>query len=192
MKRNAIVLLGVILLAGSPIFAQDYTALTDKSVLRWTGKKISGSSHEGVIKLKEGKFTIKDNAFVSGKFVIDMNTMVEGDGSEPEKGARLIGHLKSDDFFSVAKYPEAVLVIKSSTKFDKDQAEVTADLTIKGATHPVKFNVNKLGEAFQATVTFDRSLYDVRFGSGKFFENLGNNAILDMIPLVVTVVAVRK
>ena len=43
-------------------------------------------------------------------------------------------------------------------------------------------------KTYTATITFDRSLYDVRFGSGKFFSDLGDNAISDEIKLDVTLV----
>lgn len=191
MKQKVTLLLAAVLILGANGFAQDYTVLAEKSVLRWSGKK-PAKSHEGVIKLKEGNFSIQGDKFISGVFVIDMNSMVEGDGTDPNKGARLMGHLKSDDFFSSEKFPTATLKIKESSKFNKDEAEVTADLTIKGATHPVTFKVKRIGDVFQALVAFDRSRYDVRFGSGKFFENLGDNAIDDMIPLNVTLVAVKN
>lgn len=191
MKTKVTLILAAILVFAANGIAQDYSVLAEKSVLRWTGKK-PAKSHTGVIKLTSGSFSIKKDKFVSGEFVIDMNSMVEGDGTDPNKGARLIGHLKSDDFFSTDKFPVATLKITGSSAFKNDKADVTADLTIKGATHPVKFSVKRIGDAFQTTVTFDRSLYDVRFGSGKFFENLGDNAIDDMIPLDVTLVAVRK
>lgn len=191
MKRKVTLLLAAVVLAGSQLFAQDYKVLAEKSVLRWTGKT-PAKSHTGVIKLKEASFVIKKDKFVSGEFVVDLNSMVEGDGTDPNKGARLIGHLKSDDFFSVEKFPTATLSIKESTKFEKDEATVTANLTIKGATHPVTFKVKRIGDVFQASVVFDRSLYDVRYGSGKFFNDLGDKAIDDMIPLDVTLVAVKK
>lgn len=184
-------MMAAILAAGATVMAQDYKVLTDKSVLRWTGKK-PAKSHTGVIKLKEGSLTVKKDQITGGTFVVDMNTMVEGDGTDPNKGARLMGHLKSDDFFSTDKFPTSTLVIKEATPFTKDEATVTGDLTIKGITHPVTFKTKKIGDAYQASVSFDRSLYDVRYGSGKFFENLGDNAIDDMIVLDVTVVTVKK
>ncbi len=191
MKQKTFLFFAALLMVGAHGFSQDYSVLAEKSVLRWTGKK-PGKSHQGVIKLKEGNFTIKNNKFVSGEFVIDMKSMVEGDGTDPNKGAMLMGHLKSEDFFSSEKFPTSTLKITNSTAFVKDLATVTADLTIKGATHPVTFEVKKIGDAYQTTVTFDRSLYDVKYGSGKFFENLGDKAIDDMIPLDVTLVAVKK
>jgi polyisoprenoid-binding protein YceI len=188
MKQRAFILIAAALLVGAGGFAQTYNVLTDKSILRWTGSK-PGKTHSGIINLKEGSFTIRDNRFADGYFVIDMNSIAYGDGTDPSRGARLVTHLKSDDFFSVEKYPEATLKITASTPFKRDAAEVTADLTIKGTTHPVTFEARRIGGIYQATVTFDRSLYDVRYGSDKFFDNLGNAAIDNMIPVMVTLVA---
>jgi polyisoprenoid-binding protein YceI len=191
MKQKVILLLAAILILGAQGFAQDYKVLSDKSIIRWSGKKI-GKNHLGKVSLKEGSFTLKSEKFVAGQFVIDMATIVDEDLTDPNWNAKLIGHLKSNDFFAVEKFPTATLRIKESTEFVKDEANVTADLTIKGATHPVIFKVKRSGDVFQATIIFDRSQYDVRYGSGKFFENLGDNAIEDMIPMDVTLVAVKK
>lgn len=191
MKQKLILLLAAILIVGANGFAQDYKVLSDKSIVRWSGKKL-GKNHLGKVSLKEGSFTLKSDKFVAGQFVIDMATIVNDDLTDPNWNAKLIGHLKSNDFFAVEKFPTATLKIKESTELIKDEADVTADLTIKGATHPVKFKVKRTGDVFQATIIFDRSQYDVRYGSGKFFENLGDNAIEDMIPMDVTLVAVKK
>jgi len=176
---------------GLPLSAQKYDAMADKSVVKWTGKKIA-YSHWGTVALKQGVFEIKDNKFVSGKFVVDMNAMVCDDIEDAARNTRLIGHLKSDDFFSVETHPEAHLTIKSSTPLKDSKATVEADLTIKGKTHPVTFEVTQSGATFKASVVFDRSNYDVRFGSNKFFDNLGDNAIANEITLDVTVVAMRQ
>jgi len=135
MKRTAIFLLSAFLLSGIAGAAQDYKVISEKSTLRWTGKKV-GKDHVGTIGLKEGSFTLKDGKFTRGEFVIDMNAMVNEDLKDAEWNAKLIGHLKSDDFSSVEKHHVSVLKIRESTKFEKDEATVTADLTIKGITHP--------------------------------------------------------
>lgn len=191
MKRKVILLLAAILVLGAQGFAQDYKVLAEKSILRWSGKKI-GKNHLGKVTLKEGSFTLKNGKFTSGEFVIDMTTIIDEDLTDPAWNAKLIGHLKSDDFFGVEKFPTARLTIRESSAFVKDEANVTADLTIKAATHPVNFKVKRIGGVYQATVTFDRSQYDVRYGSGKFFDNLGDNVIEDKIPIDVTLVAIKK
>ena len=191
MIRKVVLLLAAVLVMGSQGFSQDYKVIADKSIVRWSGKKV-GKNHVGKVSLKEGSFTIKGDKFTAGQFVIDMTSIVDEDLTDPSWNAKLIGHLKSEDFFGVEKYPTATLTMTESTRFEKDETTVKADLTIKGATHPVTFKVKRIGDVFQSTVTFDRSQYNVRYGSGKFFENLGDNAIDDLIPLDVTLVAVKK
>lgn len=157
--------------------AQSYTVDGSNSKLKWTGKKVTGE-HTGNIDLKEGNFEVKNNKVTSGSFVIDMTSITCTD-LEGEWMEKLVGHLKSDDFFSVEKYKNANLVITSSSKLVDGKATVKGDLTIKGKTHPVEFDAMQMGNKFTATVTVDRTLYDIRYGSGKFFDNLGDKAIHD-------------
>ncbi|MBT5781983.1 MAG: YceI family protein [Candidatus Marinimicrobia bacterium] len=60
---------------------------------------------------------------------------------------------------------------------------------MKGITHPISFysKIQKNNEILLAKskITFDRSLYNVKFGSGKFFQNLGNKLIYDDIEVEV-------
>jgi polyisoprenoid-binding protein YceI len=101
----------------------------------------------------------------------------------------LQGHLKSDDFFGVAKYPVATLVITGSTPFDKGTGVVSGTLTIKGITNPIEFKaaIQKKddGTWFFANITVDRTKYNIRYGSGSFFDNLGDKTIYDEFKLKV-------
>ena len=101
-----------------------------KSTINWVGKKVTGA-HEGTITLKEGTLIFKGKKLVGGNFTVDMTTInttdLEGKGK-----ANLDGHLKSDDFFGVEKFPTATLVIKSLGEKGNGVYAVTADLTIKG------------------------------------------------------------
>ena len=176
---------------GLPLLAQKYQVMADKSTLKWSGKKLA-YGHHGTIGLKEGSFEIADNKLSGGKFIIDMNSMVNVDIEDADKNARLIGHLKSDDFFGVATYPDAVLVIKGSTPLTNGKAVVNGELTIKGKTKPISFEVEQTGVTFSSTLHFDRSEFDVKYGSGKFFENLGDQAIADEIAMEVSIVGMRQ
>ena len=149
--------------------AQSYKVNTDASTLEWEGGKITGSTHTGLIQLTEGYFQLTDGAFTLGQFTMDMTSMSD----------KLMGHLKSDDFFAVATYPEATLEILSSTAFKNGRATVKANATIKGHTEEVSFDVVQNGDAFDAELVLDRSKFDVRYGSDSFFDNLGDNVILD-------------
>jgi len=107
-----------------------------------------------------------------------MTTLKDADASE-----RLEGHLKSDDFFGVGKYPVSKLVVTGSTPFDKGSGVVNGTLTIKGITNPVEFKATMQkkddGVWFFANINVDRTKYNVRYGSGSFFDNLGDKTIYD-------------
>jgi polyisoprenoid-binding protein YceI len=185
MKTIKNTLLVAILIAGTTLFAQDYKVDASKSTLKWTGKKVSGE-HYGMISLKEGSFNIDENKITSGKFVIDMTT-ITCDDLQGEWNEKLVGHLNSDDFFSTEKFKTAKLEVTESGKFKNGVAAVKGNLSIKGQTHPVSFNVTKDGSSYKTTVTVDRTLYGIKYGSGKFFDNLGDKMIDDNFILEVKI-----
>lgn len=169
-----------------------YTADASATVIDWKGDKKIGSFHVGTIDLKSGWLNVEGNSLAGGEFVVDMNSLKNSDVKDEKMRERLVGHLKSDDFFGVEKFPVSKLVITGSSKLEGGKALVRGNLTVKEATHPVEFTVteSKNGAVltYTAEIVFDRSLYDVRFGSGKFFSNLGDNAINDEIKLNVKLV----
>ena len=159
------------------------TADTSKTTLSWLGEKVTGQ-HTGTIKLQSGWLNFKDNKIISGEFIIDMSSI-----KESGRNAMLEGHLKSDDFFSVAKFPSAKLVLTESESFEKGTAVVKGTLTIKGITNPIEFksNVQKKDDGlwFYSNIIVDRTKYGVRYGSGSFFDNLGDKVIYDEFKLKV-------
>lgn len=177
----------LILLVVFAVNAQELKVNALKSELHWNAKKVTGE-HHGKINLKEGSFTLKDMKIVSGKFVIDMSSLDDLDLPAGEWHEKLVNHLKSDDFFGVKTYPEAVLVLTESTPFENGKAKVKGKLTIKGITNPIEFESIKLDNEYTALITVDRTLFNVRYGSGKFFENLGDKTIYDNFTLDVKLV----
>lgn len=179
----------VLLLALSGLFfinavAQNkLTADTDKTTLIWLGEKVTGQ-HTGTINLKSGWLTWQDNKIASGEFNIDMASLKDSEANE-----RLMGHLKSADFFGVEKFPTAKLVITGSTAFDKGNGVVTGTLTIKDVTNPIEFKAAMQkkddGVWFFANIVVDRTKYNIRYGSGSFFDNLGDKTIYDEFKLKV-------
>jgi len=166
------------------INAQNLHLKTDKSTLKWTGKQITTKTHFGSLKFKSGNITFENGIISSGKFLVDMTSLLVEDlqGNYKQK---LEGHLKSDDFFSVEKFNESSLTILSSSKNDSG-LDVNGNLTIKGITLPIKFKLEDLEMdqeevRWKGVLTFDRSKYNVRFRSGSFFQNLGDKLILDEI-----------
>ena len=159
-----------------------YSIETTQSQITWTGREVSTSSHYGTLDFVSGNFEISNGAIVNGEFIVDM-TSINNQDMQGDSKARLEGHLKSDDFFSVESYPTAAISINSSELISDGKWNVSADLSIKGFTHPVNFEMISSEDGWSANLVFDRSKYDVRFRSGSFFENLGDKLIYDDIEL---------
>lgn len=178
--------LSVVLMVGSlSTFAQKNNVDLSKSHVKWTGYKIGGS-HNGEIKIKSGYLELKNNAIVNGEIVMDMTSITDTDLEDAGYNQKLVGHLKSDDFFGVEKYPVSTFVVTKATKFSKGKASVTGNITIKGTTESITFDVEKTGSLYKAQVKVDRSKFNVRYGSNSFFDNLGDKAIDDVFMLDIT------
>lgn len=163
-----------------------------KSELTWNGKKVTGE-HTGKIKMKEGVITLEDNKLIGGNFVADLGSMTNTDLTDKDYNAKLIGHLKSDDFFSVEKHPTATFVVTKAVPTKTNTYNVTGDLTIKGITKPITFPVTVIptsnGVTASGTMVVDRSKYDIKYNSKSFFENLGDKMIYDDFTIDVKLVA---
>ncbi len=184
----------VLSLAIAVIFAATATATTPvdgekkevdaaKSTVSWKAYKVTGS-HNGTVDLKSGALMFEGDKLTGGEFVVDMPTLVSTDLEGESKG-KLEGHLKSDDFFGVESHPGAKLVFTDVKASGKNSYEVIGDLTIKGITKAVTFDVSIYGSKATATLKVDRANYDVKYGSGSFFEDLGDKTIYDEFDLVV-------
>ena len=147
------------------------------SALTWVGSKITGS-HEGTISLKSGYLTLDNNDLVGGEFVIDMTTIVCTDLSGKGK-VGIESHLKSDDFFSVDKFPNANLTILNVKKKSLGQYQVNANITIKGITQKIMFDAEIKEKTAKAKIVIDRTLFGIIYKSGNFFEELADKAIYD-------------
>ena len=167
-------------------YSQSLTANKTQSLIRWYGEELTGKTHFGNLSFKEGRIELQDGLIIGGNFVVNMTSLSVEDLSGGAK-ARLEGHLRSDDFFSVDKYPEATLKISQKAKVEGDVQKLYGELTIKGIKHAVDFSVILVDKkTATANLTFDRSKYNVRFRSGSFFENLGDKLILDDIRMEVS------
>lgn len=164
---------------------------TSSSKVEWLGKKVTGQ-HNGVVSIKDGQLQVTDGMLTGGTISIDMSSIKVLD-LQGETAGKLEGHLKSDDFFGSAKFPVATMIITESKAKGNGNFDVTANLTIKGITKPIQFPVNiaPKGKQYVATakITIDRSEFDVRYGSGKFFDSLGDKTIYDNFDLTVSLVA---
>lgn len=175
------VLISFATMAGGPA-EETYTVNLRTSTLEWTGKKVTGS-HNGKISIQEGRINVADGAIIGGTIIIDMQSIVVSDIEDEGTNAKLKGHLSSDDFFGVGSHPTATFKIISVKKKEGENYTIKADLTIKGKTETIEFPAlvkmeeNKLVAI--GTAEIDRTKYDIKYGSGSFFDNLGDKAIDD-------------
>jgi|TARA_B110000090_G_scaffold9065_1_gene9339 polyisoprenoid-binding protein YceI len=155
---------------------------SENSKVVWKGYKVTGS-HEGIISIKSGHLNFDKDILIGGSFEIDMSTITVTDLEGEYKG-KLEGHLKSDDFFGVEKFPSATLYFTKIKSVGKNSYEVTGNITIKGKTETVSFNVSVYGSKANVSLKIDRTKFDVRYGSTSFFDGLKDKAIYDEFDLV--------
>ena len=160
---------------------------TKASSIVWNAKKVTGE-HTGTIGISAGKLVVNKNQITGGNFTIDMKSIVCKDITDPEYNKKFVGHISSGDFFEIEKFPTAQFVI---TKVAGNQ--VSGNLTIKGITKAISFPaqiaVNNGKVSAKANITIDRTDYDIKFGSKKFFESIGDKAIFHDFSLAVTLVS---
>ncbi|GEQ87279.1 lipid-binding protein [Patiriisocius marinistellae] len=155
-----------------------------ESTIEWTGKKVLGS-HTGTINLKEGSLEMEGSTLTGGMFVVDMTSINVTDLKAGEGKEKLEGHLKSEDFFGTDNHPTATLVF-TSVKAMNGGYKVTGNMTIKETTEPITFDLKMEDNQATTSLKIDRTKYGVRYGSGSFFDNLGDNTISDNFDLNVT------
>jgi hypothetical protein len=156
------------------------------SILNWKGTK-PGGAHNGTAALKEGSVVVKDGKITGGEFVIDMGSIKNLDIKNPKYGAKLVGHLTSADFFDVAKYPTSKFVI-ATVEENGGKLAVTGNLTIKDVTKsitiPATFSQADGVATFKSEAfNIDRADFNVKYGSKKFFDNLKDKFIDDLIEM---------
>ena len=184
MKKINYILAGVLLISNFGTFAQAQKINTENSTINWLGKKIGGQ-HEGLIKLKSGTLEEKGDKIVSGSFLIDMTSLTNTDLTDASYNQKLVGHLKSDDFFGVEAYPTAALKMKKVKSSGKNSYTVTADFTMKDVTKDIEFEASIYGNKASASLKIDRTDYNVKYGSESFFGELKDSAIYDEFDIVI-------
>ncbi|QCW99216.1 YceI family protein [Aggregatimonas sangjinii] len=177
------VVFGFTAMATEPVAEEKKEVNTETSKVTWKAYKVTGS-HYGSIDLKEGALVFDGDQLTGGEFTVDMTTISTEDLEGDSKG-KLDGHLNSGDFFDTANHTTSSLKFTDVKSTGKNSYEVTGDLTIKGITKPVTFDVSVYGSKATATMKVDRTNYDVKYGSASFFDDLKDKAIYDEFDLVV-------
>ena len=163
------------------------------STIHWNASKVTGT-HHGAVPFTSGSIDLDGDKVVTAEFTADMNKLHDVDIKDDGLRQRLETHLHSPDFFNTAQFPSATFR-STSTKKTGDEYAITGDLTIKGITKPITFQAKTSEQdgrwVADAEVKVDRTLYDIRYGSGKFFQNLGDSLIYDTFTLQVHFVAAK-
>jgi polyisoprenoid-binding protein YceI len=167
MKIKIAILLALFFVPG--LLAQTKWSL-DKSHsnVRFTVKYLVISEVEGIFRKFDGNIVSADESFTDAdiSFAVDINS-IDTDNQKRD------GHLKSDDFFNAAQYPEMVFRSRSFKQKSDDKYELAGDLTIRGITKPVVFDVAYAGKindnygneraAFKASTKINRFDYDLKW-----------------------------
>jgi polyisoprenoid-binding protein YceI len=173
----------------NPNVVSSKKAVLETSVVKWLSKKVGGQ-HFGTVKLLDGQLDFDaNNKIIGGTFTMDMNS-VTVDDLQGEMQAGLLKHIQSDDFFSIATFPTSTFAITSVKEISPTSLEITGDLTIKGNTNPTTFvaTVDETGNTFSAPIVIDRTLWDIKFRSLKFFSDVADKAIEDDITFDISLI----
>ena len=198
--KKIILTLAVAVFAASSAFGQltdgkfniDYKA----STINWHGEKVTGSGHDGTIRVSSGQVTVAKGNLTAGKLKVDMNGITCTDLTDAESNSNMINHLKSVDFFNTAAFPDAnfeIVSVKAEADKSGNTHKITGKFTIKGITKEITFPAKVTGTATQVningTFNLDRAQFDVKYGSSSFFDSLGDKAINNDIRLTFNLVA---
>src|SRR3989338_4030104 len=158
-------------------------------LINWEAEKVV-AKHNGTVQAQQGNVTIENNQVVSGDLIVDMNSLSDLDLTDEKMNSTLIGHLKSEDFFSVTKYPSAIFTVLETVPVEGLPGathRVTGIMNIKGienkVSFPARIQTTDEGIRLVGTMELDRTLWDIKYGSEKFFDNLGDNLINDIFTL---------
>jgi len=162
-----------------------YKVDANASTVTWHATKVTGE-HMGTVNVANGYLSVTDGNLVAANIIADMGSIACTD-LEGEWADKLVGHLNSDDFFNVSEHKTSSFTLRNIEALAEAKGDathtVTGDFTIRGITKSVTFaaTVNDNGGklSIAGTVELDRSQFDVKYGSGSFFDNLGDNLIHD-------------
>lgn len=186
MKNVKSIAIALIAIFGTlTVSSQNKKINVEKSTLEWTGEKVTGK-HTGTLSFNSGTLVFEGKKLKGGEFEVNMNSLTVTDLEAGKGKEKLEGHLNSNDFFGVEKFNTSSLVFKKIGDKGNGTYSVTADLTIKGITNPITFDITVNDSTATTTLKVDRTKYDIKYGSGSFFDNLGDKTIYDNFEFKVT------
>ncbi|WP_192346345.1 YceI family protein [Algoriphagus sp. Y33] len=179
-------------IAAIPVsYGEKYKVDTSQSVVTWIGTMVlSPEDHIGYVYLSKGELLIEKGQLVGGTAEIDMNSIEYGD---KENKNTPVKHLKSPDYFDVEKFPISTIAITKVDSVNSKNIQITGNLTIKGVTRSVTFPavIEVKDGIVKATgkIIIDRTQWGIRYRSGKFYDNLADQAVSDNVEFQIKIVA---
>ena len=166
------------------VYAQNektFTLNPDYTVLRWTAEKVTGT-HWGYVKVEGGSVVVKGKKILTGECIVDMSTITVMDMKDSPYSKKLENHLRSSDFFDTENHSRVSLIITGASH-KGNLVHIAGDLTIKGISHPLEFpatvRFSDKGASAKGQIKIDRTLYDIKYRSGKYFPDIGDRMIYD-------------
>ena len=166
MKMIQLLVLALVV-AGSTAFAADWNIDKAHSSINFSTKHMLVSTVHGKFEDFDGtvSFDPKDLSTISTNFTVQMASV----NTDNEKRD---GHLKTGDFFDVEHFPTMTFVSKKAEQTGEGKAMLTGDLTIRGVTKEVTFDVEGFNQEVKspwgtfntggtATTTINRFDYGV-------------------------------
>lgn len=194
LRLSLLLIIGLLSVMSMQALAQEGNAFkidTKKSVLDWEGHRFFGGMHTGNISLASGSVQVESGRLVGGTFLIDMNSIKVTD-IEGEAAERLTAHLKTEDFFDAANFPQAQLKLNHIDYASDNLAAVVAEITIRGISQQISFpaTIHVEDQTFHAVakgIRVDRTVHGSKYGSIHFFRDLGRKLVADEIVLNVEI-----
>ena len=108
--------------------------------VQFSAKHMMVTTVRGKFAEVDGSLTLDeaDPSASSGRFTIQAASLTTGNEQRD-------GHLRSDDFLATETHPEITFVSTAVTPKRGNDFAVTGDLTIRGTTRPITFDVEFLG-----------------------------------------------
>ena len=136
MKRFISIIIVAALLAPMQIFAATYNIDPAHTTIGFKVKHLMISNVKGVFDKFKGTVNIDDKDITKSKVDVSIEM-----ASVNTNIAKRDDHLRSPDFFDVARFPTMTFVSTRVEKAGVDTLKVTGNLTIKGVTRQVILHV---------------------------------------------------
>jgi polyisoprenoid-binding protein YceI len=154
---------------------------TSLSSIKWRAAKVT-RAHDGGFGTFEGTVTREGNALTGVDVTIDTRSVWSDTG-------RLTGHLKTDDFFDVDRFPVARFVADRFVPVDSTGAThlVTGNLTMRGVTNAVTFpaSIQVAEDNVTATADFIINRRDWEIN----YDGAADDLVEDQVRLILDITA---